>query len=155
MLRARAQALKPVVTIGAAGLTDTVLTEIACHLDAHRLIKIRVEDDSRDTRETLCDEICDRLDAAPIQHIGKLLVIWKPEPDTASDAHGESADGAPTPPGAPRVVKVFRRAARAPAIRRAKLRKVVVAGNERVTAGGIVKRAKPRQQSAKRRRQKS
>jgi hypothetical protein len=50
---------------------------------------------------------------------------------------------------------VFRRAARAPAIRRAKLRKVVVAGNERVTAGGLVKRAKPRQQSAKRRRQKS
>ena len=78
-LRSQAHALKPVVLVGAEGLTDAVLAEIKVHLDAHQLIKIRVFGDEREARVAIYEEICDRLNAAPIQHIGKLLVIWKPE----------------------------------------------------------------------------
>ena len=78
-LRSQAHALKPVVLIGAEGLTDAVLAEIKVHLGAHQLIKIRVFGDEREERLAIYEQICDTLNAAPIQHIGKLLVIWKPE----------------------------------------------------------------------------
>ena len=83
-LRSQAHALKPVVLVGAEGLTEAVLAEIEVHLAAHQLIKIRVFGDEREARVAIYDEICDRLNAAPIQHIGKLLVIWRPESDEAA-----------------------------------------------------------------------
>src|ERR1700684_3996489 len=92
-LRSQAHALKPVVLIGAEGLTDAVLTEIKVHLAAHQLIKIRVFGDEREERLAIYERICDELQAAPVQHIGKLLVIWKPEAPERSKPHGaESAE---------------------------------------------------------------
>ncbi|CAE6936800.1 hypothetical protein R75471_05102 [Paraburkholderia domus] len=155
-LRSQAQTLKPVVLVGAEGLTDAVLAEIDVHLAAHNLIKIRVSDDDRDARDAIYDQICERLSAAPIQHIGKLLVVWKPaaaEPRSVRNASGIAGDVGTTKSGAPRIVKVVKRSPNAPAICRSKRRKLVLRGNERVTAGGNVKRAKKRQTGAKRKNQ--
>ena len=161
-LRSQAHALKPVVIVGAEGLTDAVLTEIKVHLKAHQLIKIRVFGDEREDRIAIYDEICDRLNAAPIQHIGKLLVIWKPEkvateraPAATKAKRGalpsvrEALGDAPAGKGrAPRVVKVVKPSENP--MRKPKAQKLVVRGNERVTAGGNIKKAKKRQTSAKR-----
>ncbi|AOJ81245.1 RNA-binding protein [Burkholderia savannae] len=165
-LRSEAHALKPVVLIGAEGLTNAVLAEIKVHLAAHQLIKIRVFGDERDERVAIYDEICDRLNAAPIQHIGKLLVIWRPEqaeeapprgrrgvPSAREAARAGAAPSADAKGRGPRVVKVVKQSPNAPAVRRPKPEKVRVLGNERVTAGGNVKRAKKRQSSAKRQHQ--
>ena len=76
-LRATAHSLVPVVMIGNDGLTAPVIAEIERSLMAHELIKIRVFNDDRDQREAWLGDICDQLSAAPIQHIGKLLVIWR------------------------------------------------------------------------------
>lgn len=80
-LRARAHALNPVVSIAQNGLSESVLKEIGTSLDSHELIKIRVYNDDRALREQLLETICTQLDAAPVQHIGKLLVIWRPAPE--------------------------------------------------------------------------
>lgn len=80
-LRSRAHTLKPVVSISQNGLTESVVKEIDVCLNSHELIKIRVYNDDRRERERLIAEICERLGAAPVQHIGKLLVIWRPAPD--------------------------------------------------------------------------
>lgn len=40
-LKARAHHLKPVVTIGAAGLSEAVLMELGLALDHHELIKVK------------------------------------------------------------------------------------------------------------------
>ncbi|KVL63778.1 YhbY family RNA-binding protein [Burkholderia ubonensis] len=157
-LRSEAHALKPVVLIGAEGLTDAVLKEIKVHLDAHQLIKIRVFGDERDERIAIYDEICDRLNAAPIQHIGKLLVIWRPEETEPAPARGRRSGALPSAAEAaadkkgraPRTVKVVKVSPNASPVRRPKPQKVTVRGNERVTAGGTVKRAKKRQASTKR-----
>ena len=77
-LRSHAHALNPVVLIGADGLTPGVLKEIDLALSCHGLIKVRVFGDERETRSAIYDEICERLNAAPIQHIGKLLVLFRP-----------------------------------------------------------------------------
>jgi len=79
-LRAKAHHLHPVVIVGHHGLTAAVLHEIDLNLIAHELIKVRVFSDDRGEREALLQSICAELDAAPVQHIGKLLVVWRPAP---------------------------------------------------------------------------
>ena len=77
-LRARAHSLTPVVSIAENGLTEGVLREIETNLKAHELIKIRVYGDSRENRIAYLEQICTELDAAAVQHIGKLLVVFRP-----------------------------------------------------------------------------
>ncbi|WP_265948545.1 YhbY family RNA-binding protein [Dechloromonas sp. A34] len=79
-LRARAHNLNPVVSIAENGLTEAVLKEIEVNLNAHELIKIRVYGDSRENRVAYLEQICSKLGAADVQHIGKLLVIYRPAP---------------------------------------------------------------------------
>ncbi len=76
-LRARAHHLRPVVTIGHHGLTPAVLHEIDVALAAHELIKVRVSSDDRAERELLLARICDGAACVPVQHLGKLLVLWR------------------------------------------------------------------------------
>jgi len=79
-LKARAHHLQPVVLIGDAGLTPTVLREIDINLKSHELIKIRVFGDDRAARAAMIEAICTPLDAVAVQHIGKILVIFRPRP---------------------------------------------------------------------------
>lgn len=79
-LRAQAHNLNPVVSIAENGLTDSVLKEIDTCLKAHQLIKIRVYGDSRENRLAYLEQICTTLGAAAVQHIGKLLVVYRPAP---------------------------------------------------------------------------
>jgi len=139
-LRADAHALNPVVIIGEAGLTPSVLKEIDSSLDSHGLIKIRVFGDDREARVTIYQSVCEQLGAAPVQHIGKLLVIYRTKAEEVRERNGKSGKGMrevtivkPSPSGT----------------KRPSVTKVMVKGNERVTQGGNVKRAKPRQTSPK------
>jgi len=81
--KARAHNLRPVVMVGDAGLTPSVIREIDLNLKSHELIKIRVFGDDREARASMIESICTQLDAAPVQHIGKILVIYRPRPDDA------------------------------------------------------------------------
>jgi len=82
-LKGRAHRLKPVVLIGEAGLTPTVAAEIERALAAHELIKIRVLGADRTVREALLGAVCAASGAAPVQHIGKVLVIFRERPPEA------------------------------------------------------------------------
>ncbi len=125
--------------IGEAGLTANVLKEIALGLDSHGLIKVRVFGDDREARAAMYDTICEQLDASPVQHIGKLLVLYRPKVETEK-ARSTSGKGLrevtivkPSPSGT----------------KRPSVTKVLLKGNERVTQGGNIKRAKPQQKSTK------
>lgn len=80
-LRAAAHALRPVVLIGDNGLTEAVLKEIAVHLNVHQLIKIRVAGDDREARLAIYDQICEELHAEPINHVGKVLTVYRQNSD--------------------------------------------------------------------------
>jgi RNA-binding protein YhbY len=137
--------------IGAEGLTRAVLAEIDRSLAAHDLIKIRVLGDERDTRIAIYEAICDELDAAPIQHIGKLLVIWRPGPARLKENQPEDLGAGQRrrlgAGSAPRTVMVRKPATSGQ--RRPKSTAVKVLGNERVTQGGNVKRSRARPASQK------
>lgn len=139
--RAEAHHLDPVVMIGEGGLSDAVRKEVDAALNAHGLIKVRVFGDDRAEREALYQRLADELGAAPVQHIGKLLVLWRPIPEKGKTPHDDRKPG-------PREVKVlkFGRPGQRPEIKQLR-----VLGNQRLTAGGQVKRAKPKQKSVKKR----
>ncbi|WP_018714125.1 YhbY family RNA-binding protein [Brachymonas chironomi] len=140
--RAEAHHLSPVVMIGADGLSAAVLREADAALNAHGLIKIRVLGDDRDAREQMYQQIADELNAAPIQHIGKLFVLWRPIPEKEREIDEDRMPG-------PRDIKVIKNSRRGG--QRPQVRTVRVLGNERLTSGGIIKRAKKRQVSPKKR----
>lgn len=140
--RASAHHLDPVVMIGNDGLTPAVTKEADAALKAHGLIKIRVLSDDRQAREAALAELCDKLDAAPIQHIGKLLVLWRPVPEKVK---AEDEDRKP----GPRTVKILKYSKSGN--HRPMVKKVQVFGNQRVTAGGQIKRTKNRVVSSKKR----
>lgn len=80
-LRADAHHLHPVVTIAGKGFSDTVAREIDRSLKAHELIKVKLAGIEREDRDALLVEICERLDCAPVQHIGNILVLWREKPE--------------------------------------------------------------------------
>ena len=80
-LRARAHRLDPVVIIGDKGLTDEVVAEIDRALKAHELVKVRAATDDRDARSVWMESICEKLEAHPVQQIGKVLVVYRENPE--------------------------------------------------------------------------
>ena len=79
-LKARAHTLNPVIHIGGKGLTEAVLVEVDRALSAHELIKVRAASLDREARDAVLAEICTRLDAQAVQHIGKVLVVYREKP---------------------------------------------------------------------------
>jgi RNA-binding protein len=113
-LKGRAHRLDPVVMIGADGLTTAVLAEVDRALKAHELIKIRVTGGDGDTRERLLGEICAATDASPVQHIGKILVVYRERPPGEQPTAPDRKERSRRPPvrssrpsrGAPRQAKL-------------------------------------------------
>ncbi len=138
--RAEAHHLDPVVFIGNEGLTPAVLKEIDVALSAHGLIKVRVFSDDREAREALFVRVSDELNAAPIQHIGKLLVLWRPIVPKAKVEREDRGAG-------PKVVKILKFSKSGN--HRPQVKKIKVLGNQRIAAGGELKRARKRVSSVK------
>jgi RNA-binding protein len=138
--RSEAHHLDPVVLVGGDGLTPAVVKEVNAALNAHGLIKVRVFSDDRANREAMLAQLSDELSAAPIQHIGKLLVLWRPMPDK------EKVEREGGMPG-PRIVKILKFSKSGN--NRPQVKKLTVMGNQRVAAGGEVKRARKRITSVK------
>jgi len=140
--RANAHHLTPVVMIGQEGLSASVTKEINAALNAHGLIKIRVHGDDRAAREAMFIALAEELSAAPIQHIGKLLVLWRPMAEKEKSVDDDRKPG-------PREFKVLKYSKRGG--QRPEVRTVKVLGNQRLSAGGQIKRAKPKLKSIKKR----
>ena len=133
--RAEAHHLNPVVMVGNDGLTPAVKLETDAALKAHGLIKVRIFSDDRAARETMFQTLADELNAAPIQHIGKLLVLWRPVPEKERTQDEDRKPG-------PRDFKVLKHGKRYG--QKPEIKTLRVLGNQRLTAGGNVKRAKPK-----------
>ena len=85
-LRAKAHHLDPVVIVGQHGLTAPVIHEIDLALTKHELVKVRVFSDDRDARAAMLAQMCAGADCAEVQHLGKVFVLWRPNPDKKKPA---------------------------------------------------------------------
>ena len=132
--RANAHHLTPVVLIGGDGLTDAVKKEVDAALNAHGLIKVRVFSD-RAGRELIYQTLSADLSAAPVQHIGKLLVLWRPQVEKERVIDEDRMPG-------PKDVKILKYSKRGG--QRPEVKTLRVLGNQRLTQGGTIKRARPK-----------
>ncbi len=78
-LKTQAHSLKPVNTIGQAGLTESVLKEIEITLNTHELIKIKIRAEKQQ-RKQLCQQIIADTHSELIQEIGQIIVIYRKKP---------------------------------------------------------------------------
>ena len=76
-LRGRGHALKPVVIVGGAGLTDAVLTELEGARSHHELVKVSLRIGNRERRDVLLDELLDRSKATLLQRIGNMALLYR------------------------------------------------------------------------------
>ncbi len=76
-LRSLAHTLNPVVRIGNKGLSAPVIKEIDLNLNAHELIKIKIQNDDRSVRESMLGEICTALQATAVHHIGLQIIVYR------------------------------------------------------------------------------
>ena len=97
-LRSAAHPLRPVVLIGDKGLTPAVLQEIDRALGAHGLIKVRIAGDDRAERVAIQAQVAEALSCAPVHHLGKVLVFYRPKADGSPLA---AVAGAPAKAKAP------------------------------------------------------
>ncbi len=80
-LKARARALEPNVSVGHAGATKAVITEVDRALTRHELIKVKVQLDDRDERKQVGDDIAAGADAAVVHRVGKIVILFRPKPE--------------------------------------------------------------------------
>ena len=79
-LRGLAHPLKPVVRLGAAGLTDAVARETARALADHELIKVKAPGGDREARDALFSALAERTASALVHRIGNVAVLYRPNP---------------------------------------------------------------------------
>jgi len=80
-LRGLGHQLKPTITIGDNGLTETLLAEYESTLAHHELIKIRVRAGDRAIRDATIRELCDKGSAELIQRIGNVALLYRENPE--------------------------------------------------------------------------
>lgn len=83
-LRALGHALKPVVQVGHAGLTEPVLKAINQALDTHELIKVKVAGEGGDDADALVEPLERTARTAVAQVVGKTLLIYRGRKKTPS-----------------------------------------------------------------------
>ena len=73
-LRGLAHPLAPVVRVGKAGVTESVIAETKKSLDAHELIKVRIE---ADDRKAAAETLAAGTDAQIAGLVGKVAILYR------------------------------------------------------------------------------
>ena len=76
-LRGLGHQLKPVIIVGDAGLSDSLLAEFESTLAHHELIKVRVRVGDRDARDKIIEKLCAESAAQLIQRIGNVALLFR------------------------------------------------------------------------------
>ena len=76
-LRGLGHQRKPLIIVGEAGLTESLLAEFESTLAHHELIKVRVRAGDRDTRDEIIRTLCDTSGAHLVQRIGNVALLFR------------------------------------------------------------------------------
>lgn len=80
-LRGQAHGLKAILQVGGKGISQTLVDEVGAALEHHELIKVKIAAEDRETRETMARELATRTDAALVQRIGHVAILYRPSVD--------------------------------------------------------------------------
>jgi len=77
-LRGLGHQRKPLIMVGDAGLTESLMAEFESTLSHHELIKVRVRVGDRDARDAIITQLCERSGAVLVQRIGNVALLYRP-----------------------------------------------------------------------------
>ncbi|MEM9404110.1 MAG: ribosome assembly RNA-binding protein YhbY, partial [Pseudomonadota bacterium] len=80
-LRGMGHQLKPVITVGGAGLTDTVQKEFDSSIAHHELIKVRIRVGDRESRDDIIEQLCTVSGAELVTRIGNVALFYRQNPE--------------------------------------------------------------------------
>jgi RNA-binding protein len=80
-LKAKAHHLRPVVLLGAKGLTPAIIDETNIALLSHELIKVKINGAEKADRQLIANKLCEQLQAELIQLIGNTAIIYRKNKD--------------------------------------------------------------------------
>ncbi len=84
-LRGLGHQLKPLIMVGDAGLSDPLKAEFESTLAHHELLKIKVRVGDRAERDGIIATLCNDHNAALIQRIGNVALVYRPNPEKKPD----------------------------------------------------------------------
>lgn len=73
--------MKPVVTVGDAGVSDSLFSEFDSTIEHHELIKVRVRAETRQRRDEIIGELCNRGSAMLVARIGNVALLFRRNPE--------------------------------------------------------------------------
>ena len=76
-LRAIAHSLKPVILMGAKGLSEALVAELNLALDRHELVKVKLAAEDREARDAALDHLASECGAQIVQRIGNIGVLFR------------------------------------------------------------------------------
>lgn len=76
-LRGRGHALKPLIMVGDAGLSESVMAEFESTIQHHELIKVRVKVGDRDARAEVIETLCQQSGAELVQRVGNMALVYR------------------------------------------------------------------------------
>ena len=76
-LRSLAHALKPVILVGAKGVTPALLAELDGALEHHELIKVKIAAEDRDERDAWVAQLAKDAGASLIQRVGNVATLFR------------------------------------------------------------------------------
>lgn len=80
-LRGLGHQKKPLIIVGDAGLSESLLAEYESTLSHHELIKVRVRVGDRETRDSIIEKLCAGSNAQLVQRIGNVALLYRENPD--------------------------------------------------------------------------
>lgn len=80
-LRGQAHGLKAMLQVGGKGISDALVDEVVLALEHHELVKVKIAADDREVRDTLVADLVRRADAALVQRIGHVAILYRPSKD--------------------------------------------------------------------------
>ena|SRR3990167_6800261 len=76
-LKAKAHHLKPVIWVGIKGLTPSLVNETDSALEAHELIKVKLNGLEKEDKRPFVIALCIELKAELIQMLGNIAIIYR------------------------------------------------------------------------------
>ncbi len=80
-LRGRSHDLKPLIIVGDAGLSESLLAEYESTLAHHELMKVKVRAADRESRDAMIAKLCSDHGATLVQRIGNVALLYRPNPE--------------------------------------------------------------------------
>lgn len=77
-LRGLANGIDAIFQIGKAGINDNLVKQVGEALEVRELIKVHVLEAAEGGIRDLCNTLCERINAEPVQVIGRRFSIYRP-----------------------------------------------------------------------------